>query len=53
MPSFIINPGWYDTFWYSEGPHHKRGSFSCRLAYLGATIVFLVGSGVALNCFQG
>ena len=53
MPSFIINPGWYETFWYSEGPHHKRGSFSRRLAYLGATIVFLVGSGVALNCFQG
>jgi hypothetical protein len=53
MPSFIVNPGWYDTYWYSEGPHHKRGSFSRRLSRLAAAIVLLVGSGVVLNCFQG
>jgi hypothetical protein len=53
MPSFMINPGWYETFWYSEGPHHKRLSFSRRLTYLGMTIVLLAGSGVVLNCFQG
>lgn len=53
MPSFIVNPGWYDTYWYSERPNHKRGSFSRRLAYLGVTIVLLAGGSVVLNCFQG
>ena len=49
MPSFTINPGWYEATWYGEGPHRRHGSFSRRLAYLGATIVFLIGSGVALT----
>ena len=53
MPSFIVNPDWYESFWYSDGPHHKPGFFSRRLARLGAIIVLLAGSGAVLNCFHG
>jgi hypothetical protein len=53
MPSFIVNPGWYEAYWYSEGPHHKRKFFSRRLARFGAIIVLLAGSEVVLHCFHG
>ena len=53
MPSVIVNPGWYETFWYSSRPHHKRGMFSRCLARLGATFVLLASSEVVPNCFHG
>jgi hypothetical protein len=53
MPFFTINPGWYETFWYNEGRHFKRGVFSRCLAGLGATIVLMASSEVVSDCFHG
>jgi hypothetical protein len=41
MHPFEINPGWYNTFWYSERPHRQRGSYSCALALFAAIVALL------------
>jgi hypothetical protein len=53
MPSFTVNADWYETFWYSKGPHHKRGAFLRCLARLGATIMLTASSEVVPDCFHG
>jgi hypothetical protein len=50
MPSFTVNPRWYETFWYSERSHDKRGVFARCLARFGAV---LASSEVVPNCFHG
>ena len=50
MPSFTVNPRWYETFWYSERTHDKRGAFSRWLAHFRAV---LASSDVVPNCFHG
>lgn len=49
MPSFEVNPGWYETFWYSERPNPKCRSFSHGLVGLAAIVVLLASSGVVLT----
>jgi hypothetical protein len=53
MPSFTVNPGWYETFWYSAGSHHKHGAFSRCLARIGTAIVLMASSEAVANCFHG
>ena len=53
MPSFTVNSSWYETFWYTEGPHHERGAISRCLARFIAIIVLLTSNEVVPNCFHG
>jgi hypothetical protein len=53
MLPFEINPGWYDTYWYSDRPRPKHRSFPGSVARFAMLVMLLAGSGVALSHLHG
>jgi hypothetical protein len=53
MFPFAVDPGWYESYWYSDRPHPERRSVSGSLARFGVLALLLAGSGVALSYVHG
>jgi len=47
MHPFEINPGWYDTYWYSERPHRQPNVYSRGFARFAAIAVLLLSHSTA------
>jgi hypothetical protein len=52
MSDFIVDPGWYEAYWYGDRLRSERRSLSGNLARLAVLVVLLAGSGLVLDHFH-
>jgi hypothetical protein len=52
MFPLVVNPGWYDAYWFSDRPQPERRSLSGSLARFAVLVVLLAGSGLVLEHFH-
>jgi hypothetical protein len=48
MFPLLVDPGWYESYWYGDRPPPRRRSVSPGLARLALLVVLLAGSGLVM-----